>query len=461
MTIAYLLAESVVTVTATKVYVKDTFDGGIEKLDASATSASIVLDVRGDETGLCELATGGRGQRDVTVGLSTDRRLSSVSYKSVGSGARVLAATAKLLATVVGLGLRVSAPGPTGGFETTGDEPKPPDPEEEAKLAWEAEYAELAHRRAACVQIISGASSAELTQWQAALASPDRPGASLARARQMGGLADRARSEVERIDQHYAAWRSGTRTTRQEAWTYSLSMAQLPDRPGMPVFADQAQVVWDAVGVGVQIVRLDAPRRPHPRAHHESGVAWRVPRPVRLNVWRRGSGPDSPAALTSSTVTSIVDQTCDIVNMPLASRTFGTDGLELTFGELGVPTSIGTGRTSSAAAVAEAVAEVPTHALTGLETASKLQSSIAGLRDAGAERQLQGLKRRLERLQQELQLKAETATAHDVVRLKRLEQQVAIAEATGKLAPATELDELTYEYNLLKMRKDLEALMAD
>ncbi len=63
--------------------------------------------------------------------------------------------------------------------------------------------------------------------------------------------------------------------------------------------------------------------------------------------------------------------------------------------------------------------------------------------------------------ERELQLKAEAATAHDLVRLKRLQQQVAIAEAAGSLEPATELAELTYELELLKVRKEIETLVAD
>jgi hypothetical protein len=57
----------------------------------------------------------------------------------------------------------------------------------------------------------------------------------------------------------------------------------------------------------------------------------------------------------------------------------------------------------------------------------------------------------LEDAQLELLLEAEAAMADDFVQLKRLEQQVAIAEART-LVPATELAELPYELDLLKVR---------
>lgn len=462
----YLLAESVVTLTGTKEFLTDIFDDAQEHQQPS-TTASAVLDLRGDEGGgLRTLAVKDRGQRDLTIGLTTDRRLSTVSYKSVGSGSRVLAGAAKLLATVVGVGLRLSVPGAGGGgTESYPENEPPPDSrgltaDERAQQEWDATHVDLASRRSACVDVIQKASQAELGQWRSALADTGQIEASLAQARRLAGLAERARAEVERIDALYAAWRAGTKVTRQEVWTYTLSMAQLPDRPGPPLFAGAAQEAWAGLGIGVQLERLDGPRRP-PTQVPESEVCWRVPRRVRVNVWQAGGSLADAPILKSSTLAMIVDETCDLASLPLTSRYLGDDGLELAFGELGVPARIGTARTSGVAAAADALGSLPSDALTGLETASKLQAAVSGLQDAGMDRKLQGLKRRLETAQQEIQLKADAATAHDFVRLKLLEQQVAIAEATGKLAPSTELEELTYEASLLEKRKKLEALTAD
>ena len=94
----------------------------------------------------------------------------------------------------------------------------------------------------------------------------------------------------------------------------------------------------------------------------------------------------------------------------------------------------------------------------GLETATKIGTSVGDLQDAAAKRRLEVINRLVDQRAKELELQGINATAESYAEQKRLEQQVAIAKAQGSLAPASELSRLQNELAEATARRDLEAV---
>lgn len=462
----YLLAENIVRVRTDVVFEDDDFDPGGERR-ASATS-TVTLEVRGDAgDGRCSVDLHDRGSdTDVTVGLSPDGRLTSLSYKSVGTGPRVVSAGAKLLGVVVGVAARVGF----GGFGGLGGvvtllqgelvEPSTRSPEQSAFASWRSDNkaaGDLLVGYRALVEELA----AELLQARTAATAPDAGAAQLARVRRLALLVDDARAEVDRLESLYRSWRAGTVTMRTEVWHEELSLDTLP-RAGWGSDLDpgrltgRARALWDDAGVGLQVEGPE-PRSPH---HADSDdehqrVSWRVPRLDGISVWRKDDA--GRALLERRELVAVVDRHSATEEVRLDRSFFGSHGAEVLFGDLGAPVSVGTARTSAAGAIADALGTAPGELLGGLETATKLSSTLTGLRDAGDERRLAGLTRRVENAQQELELKGLAATAADHARLKELQQQVEVTTAEGALAPPSAAARLEDELRLVTAQRDLEA----
>lgn len=127
MQIDYQLAESTVTVAGTREIEVD--DAGTEEVSVDAT---VTLGVRGERTWPRRLSLGdGAADDDFSATLTPDGRLTSISYRSTGAGAKVVGATLTLAAVVAGLVTRTAA----------ATRSLPP------RDAWSAEHPELAALR--------------------------------------------------------------------------------------------------------------------------------------------------------------------------------------------------------------------------------------------------------------------------------------------------------------------------
>ncbi|WP_375431459.1 hypothetical protein [uncultured Friedmanniella sp.] len=276
------------------------------------------------------------------------------------------------------------------------------------------------------------------------------------------------RAEIGRIDARKAAQLASWLPTRTESVTFELSTAHAYRGDGRPPRGGpggRAQEVWDALGLAVQIGPPDTSVEVGPveletvtsdRDDEEPLVRWRVPRRVQVTIWRRA---DSGPVLESSDQQWVVDEHCDTRTLPLRERLFGSSSANITFGPLGAPSLVTTGSTSAAGALGDALGGVPADVAAGLASATSLTSGVTGLLDAGAERQLAGVKRRVELQQKRLELLGSAATEDDYVKLKVLQQRVEIADAEGKLLPPDELAVLKGEVELLKQRRELEKLL--
>ena len=237
-------------------------------------------------------------------------------------------------------------------------------------------------------------------------------------------------------------------------------------QPG--TFTGNLDQVWKTLGITVQIEPADGYTNPGPfsapvhlpplgnGAEEERTVRWRVPRPVRLSIWRRDPASGLPI-LERSLPHLLLDQRCTIQGLVLTGATFGSRSAAVVFDANGVPTSITRTDESGVGAFADALAGVPGAISGGLDVANKAQATVGTLLDAGSERRAAAAKRAFEQAQADLDARGLAATAEDFARAKRLEQQVTIAAAEGTLAPPAEAAVLEAELREVTSRHALAA----
>ena len=470
----YRLAETVVTVAGTIEFVRDKYDESREMRKPGPAAATITIGLRADPTREAErevvIGRGGADD-DFTIALS-DGRLSEVSYKSVGVGGKVVAAGVKVVAFVGGIAARLlpmflGAEGKTPRdpmASRKAEQSRRDKAEKRARQAWNGQHRAAADLYQTYTATIETASTSLATaRNNAAIATDPAVGsAALALAARIEDVISQSQREVDRIDTLYRAWRGTTQVARIEAHSYELSLTDLPtttgDPPAIEDLSDPAVAAWTSLGLIVGVAaNPDSSSATVVNDGHlpeKNEVAWRIPRLVRFWVWRRDQ-IDAPV-LDRTFAASVVDDKCHIGILELNSSLFGEQSGTITFGDLGAPTKLIRADKSVIGAVAEALAGVPESVTAGLDAAVKSQASVTGLLDADDERRLASVKRRVDQLNKELEEKGLNATAEHFAEQKRLEQQVAIIEAQGKLEPS-ELAVMQEQLELVETRTKLQA----
>jgi hypothetical protein len=447
--VQYRLAETFVNVAGEVDWVNDAFGGNGQETQVTASSAATVtIAQRADPTpdALCTIVAKHWGSDDdFAVQFTGDGRLASISYKVEGAGGQIVTAAAKTIAVVGGIAAAIAgvAHGRLPLGSAMAASVAPTQPEQAARSAWEAEHQTEVSLRKQYTSTLANAANRLAEVRDQAVSATDLKTAkeTLALAGCLQQLFTDCQKELDTIDALYKAWRATTKSTRTESCAYDLRLSELPSAaPGKaPVvgsLTDTAKVVWQSMGVVVTVDRghSNVGATPHQRQGDDGDarhISWRIPRPVRFWVWRRGM--NGKPVLQGTFTVSIVDERSEVAGVALKSELFGSHSGELTFGDLGAPEKMAWGDKSTAAAFATALSGVPETVAGGLDTASKMQSSFTGLLDAEEERRLTALKRRVDMMNETLEMKGIAATADDFAELKRLEQRVAIAEARAKL----------------------------
>jgi hypothetical protein len=476
MELDYRLAEHVVLVTGSVEEVDDRFGDPDER--ASSADATIALAVRGDEgAGLRTLRLSERGDNDITVELTSDLRLTSVSHKSVGVGTKVLSAGVSVISTIAGLAIRagVGGGGSVGALGvrnllTREAEPthvSPADREKAARAVWEVANSDLAAHQTSYRNLLARTRTKLLAERTTIVdGDPDQVAAAVVRVNRLEAVAADCAAEVEKVELLYKAWREAqrTRTVRHLACTLEVGSLVVagPDTPPDPAtLTGTAKALWDDMGVIVTVTPADgrgsttwtAQDAPAP---DPSTVFWRVPRPVKLCTWRIDA--DEKPVLDRVEEVQVVDVHSQVVGRSLGDRFFGSEEAGIVFGPDGAPTKLSSSDISAAGALADALGGLGTKVAEGLDTASKISTTAATLSDANAKRRLDALTTEHALVSKRLELDGLDATAADFAEAKRLEQQVAMAKATGELAGPSELSRLQNQLALETARRDLEAV---
>ena len=479
----YLLAESVSIIDTSVDFMRDARLGDVREYCDVVTTVG--QSVRGDSShGVRNLNPPRRGDNDVTITWTSDRRVSSVSYPSVGVGSKIVGAGVKIITTIAATAIRSSAAIRLFGLDDKRQEPEqaeapkgPPDPAA-VRAAWEAANPNAVDHRKTYADI-AGAATERLAGLRKELVEasiePAATARKLTRIRQLEDVRGVALKEIAKVEAMFTAWSESAITHFPQRITYALELDELPEHTD-PMSSqpttdpktqhDQKDVwnqlwtqsrIWVEVGPGVARQGW----RPNP-----TGVAmddpvpervyWRVPYPARLWVWRQDDAGEPVLEKTIDVM--VANRFSQTDSLPLDGRFFGEAAVELVFDELGSPTKLVQGDKSAAGAIADALLSVPDQVAAGLETATKIGTSVGDLQDAAAKRRLETINRLVDQRAKELELQGINATAESYAEQKRLEQQVAIAKAQGSLAPASELSRLQNELAEATARRDLEAV---
>jgi len=484
--VQYYLPESVVTITGSVDLVVDNRLAGDVRRYLGAPTAVVTQSVRGDRShGSRDLVPPTRGDNTWTVELSVDERLTSVGYNSIGVGSKVVGAGVKVVAVIAGAAVRIA--GALAGLAASleapdGTEPRTDPPTaEEARNAWTATHGDEVGHAAQYSALARSATSEILAVRQALLTSED----SLASARyvrrlqQLGDLVADALAEQAKVDGLYRAWSESRIERHPQRFSFTFSIDELPVHDDPSAYAlqlEQAEQdrlgevwekMWELLGIRVEIgpVPPDKAWRPNPTGvvvgdPSDKAIHWRTARPARLWVWRRTEG-EPGAVLESAIDTLVTDRYSASASLNLEGRWFGEASVQLTMSDLGAPSKLAAGDKSAVGAIADAIAAAPEQFTAGLDAVSKASTTLGDLSSAGAEQRLKAIKRQLDQRTQELELQGLNATAESFAELKRLKQQVEIAEAQGSLAPPTELAKLEGELAKETAQRDLEAVARD
>ncbi len=444
--------------------------------------------VRGDAgDGLLELEQSERGDSTAKITWTGDGRISSLSYNSVGVGSKVVGAGAKLLATIAGTALR-AAPVPAApvlgllGLRGLAARVAPnqqgcPPVEAAVRRAWEADHEDAKEHKAAYEQIAASATS-KLTELRKSVVEkgPDEaPYGEIARIRQIEAVLDSALKEIAKVEAMFTAWSEARLTRIPRKVSFAIGVDEVPvhkdrtdERPARnPLEVSEKDdpalfSLWNVCGLWIEVgpTFSHAGWRPNPVGTQAAGdrVYWRLPQPASLWVWRRDS--EGAAVLDQVVDTMVVDRFSDTGSLPIEGRYFGEAAVDVTFDELGFPATTSQSDKSAAGAVADGLAGLPGQIQEGLSAVGTIATTTSELRDAAAKRRLAEVTRKVDQRSKELELQGINATADSYAELKRLQQQVEIAEAQSTLAPPspTELSRLENDLAEATARRDLEAV---
>lgn len=277
---------------------------------------------------------------------------------------------------------------------------------------------------------------------------------------------------IEVDSSSYPAWSDVESTaTIDERPTHVDPSSLDPARPGVESAAtvDESPVkdIWETLGVLIEIgpVSKQEPYRPNEEGTVKGNpdvesIHWRDPRLARLWVWRR-VGPDEQPVLEQMSDILVTDRFSNSRSLKLDGHFFGDQAAAITLDPLGCPIKFVSGDKGAVGAVADAISAAPEQFVAGLDAVTKASTALGDLSTAGADLRLKAIKRQLDQRTQDLELEGLNATAADFAELKRLKQQVEIAEAQGSLAPPSELAKLEGQLVQETAGRDLDAVRRD
>lgn len=482
----YLLPESTVVIDGKVDFIMDTRLKDDPRAYLGTPISTVATAVRGDSShGARQLTVPKRGDNSMTVELTSDARLSSVAFNSVGVGSKVIGAGVKVVAIVAGVAARVA-----GGRmftanldEAERDEVKPlPPTAEAARASWDSvNKPALDHQKAYADLAEKG--TEKLLAAREELASTEDPivaARAVRRIQYLENLVADSKAEVAKVQGLYEAWSSAHLERQKQHLVFTLAIDELPIhddptsfvpawpglKPGATDDGSLIKYIWETLGVLVEIgpISCQAAYRPNEEgavkgAPDVESVHWRDPRLARLWVWR--VGPDEQPVLEDMSDVLVTDRFSKSRSFKLDGRFFGDEAAAITLDPLGGPTKFVSGDKGPVGAIADAISAAPEQFLAGLDAVTKTSTALGDLSTAGAELRLKAIKRQVEQRTQDLELEGLNATAEDFAELKRLKQQVEITESQGALAPPSELAKLEGQLAKETARRDIDAVRRD
>ena len=484
----YHLPVSVVRVSGTVTTTKDTI---LDKTEV-APEAAMVLDVIGQETvRTVKIDYGWLRDTGVAFELTDDGRLVSSAIESTGQAGKAVLAVAGIGGAIAGVALGIppgvlaAAAGAVGARLThegadlagalqnllrevrVGEETD----EKKVEKAYEKAHPDvmaLSKKYATLVLDLNTKIAASARELADAATASERA-AALWRLRTYGQGLAASQSELERLKQHFKAWRAGTLTSRTDSRDYLLSL-NLIRAAGVKVAkngdvdfsnnpeARQVREVWDELGLVVTIDPADGEAATIPDT--DNLILCRMPRRVRLNVYEKGD--DKKASLIESKLHMVMDEMSVIKTVKLRRSLWAKRSATLKFSASGALIGYASTTTAAGAAFADTVQGIPAAVASSLEQSKKIYTEIDGLRSRSLDQRLARVKKEVELKQQEQTRDGLLATDATHADLERLKQEASILEQRDKIAgfgqpseQAAEVANLKKQIELLTAKHDL------
>ncbi|MFC6155973.1 hypothetical protein [Kribbella jiaozuonensis] len=448
--------QATVTETVDTIVTEKAPDGTTRQAKSRTAERSFTLVTVADPTPCLQVKVESGLMRDYAfeVGLTDDGRLTSTSIETTGHLGQVLTAGATIAGTALalatgnvplaallgaaGANAAVEEPLGDGGDDVPADEEpadeEPLSPEQQVWQAYLAAFPEQATRQTELTeeqQTLVGALDAARRRLRLAVPDPAKMKTEREAVATLARLKADNERELDRANQLFAAWRSGTLTETKIVYDELVDLASLPTwYAGVLTFGTDAEgkrvetFFENALGVAALVTEngTATPTSTTPTFKTDR-FYYRTPRRVQIG---HAVGTAQKSALISSERVLVMDRAGELVDVPVRKSLSGKRSTGITTSELGAITKINYGGTASADAGLQALAGVPAAFGGAYETVSKALT-------APQQRELDNLKRAVEVEEQRLKLAGQSATATDYAELARLKQEAEIAELRAKL----------------------------
>lgn len=415
--LTYYLPETVLRVLAQATRRLDLTTGERERV---TTTYSVVVETRADVSDPCllPLAHEWLSDREVTVQLTEDGRLTGGGATSTGAGGRIVSGVATLAGQLLGA---------TRGFR----------PRATAEHSAPATYADEHPELVARAEQVRAARDAIDAGLLAALKPPGPvpPVATLDAMGRAGALLD---ALAGRLALHRSAWEADAQDETHAEVEVVLALEAIPrlagpldpvaargGDAGQPPAVTQDQPAAQALArdFGIHLALHD-PQRPAARPSYppeEASLTYRRPRPVTLLVWTTAAG--TAPGVDAVRELAIVDGHSEQRRVPLGHSIFGKRAGSYSFSESGALTGLTTSATSGLAAVTDTLSGLPASLTAGLSAEGALEKALGALRPDAAAGRLAATVAEQKQLEATIARDTALATADQAAELARLRQQ--------------------------------------
>jgi hypothetical protein len=398
--VKYRLAQTVVRIVGTV-----TIEKALGAQDTTTRTSDVLLATEADphdKERTIDLSSSVWHSQTASIHLAGDQRLTSAKHTATGAGAKVVEAAVRLATIAVKL-----APVVAAAFLESAPEVGAPSTLDEAVLE---------QRRERFHDLVTSLEDSLGNRLAAIAASEgDNMAQAMLALRTTEAALSAARAELALLDAAYDAWHAARFPSVVEQIEYSLPTSALPELEDDPDEIDRGDlklgeaetVVADRLGIIV--ARIADPGDEGGDPHRENGVHYRLPRRVRLAVYRAADDgpPSTKFRLHTSSMAWVIDAKSELGFVDFESAFFGKRAMTIGFGDSGTLSVLSNSSESTAGVAAPALSSAGSEIVESLGQAGKIAKAFPSEPDPATET--------LEKQVKQKELEARLAKANHVI----------------------------------------------